>query len=240
MSVIQTTKKLRKRQSYDYYPSPLPLCVAALQRFRDRTEMAPRVILDPGAGAGPWGDAYRRVFGGGWLIGTDLRAVPPNPSYDAWHTEQDYLAVWADQILPANIAGADLIIGNPPYGDGMAEKFVRRSLQLLNPGGYLIFLLRIEFLCSQRRGTGLWQELPPRWIDASSRRPSFTGNGKTDATDYALFTWQQGWRGATIFDWLDWGNDNNDRKRLAIHRAPAVDQGASSIDSGNHQECFWL
>lgn len=94
------------------------------------------------------------------------------------------------------------MIGNPPYR--LAEEAVRWGLTHLRFGGAVVMLLRLAFLEGQARGRGLWREFPPSRVRVLTRRPSFTGNGKTDATAYAIFEWA-GSPKATTLDWLDWG-----------------------------------
>ena len=84
--------------------------------------------------------------------------------------------------------GYDVIIGNPPYS--LALDFINKSLELLHPGGLLIFLLRTNFLESEKRFKW-WQEHPLSGLYTLHKRPSFTGRG-TDATSYSWFVWEQG------------------------------------------------
>ena len=81
----------------------------------------------------------------------------------------------------------DIIIGNPPYS--LAIEFVKKSLELLNDDGILIFLLRTAFLESKARYK-FWQENPLTGLLTLSKRPSFTGKG-TDATSYSWFIWDK-------------------------------------------------
>ncbi len=94
----------------------------------------------------------------------------------------------------------NLIAGNPAYRD--AEKWVRTSLNLLEPGGHLLFLLRLAFLEGQARGSGLWREHPPKAVGVCCKRPSFTGNGRTDALAYMFVLWEKGWRGEPRLKWV--------------------------------------
>jgi len=100
----------------------------------------------------------------------------------------------------------DLICGNPPYS--LAEEFIRCSINLLNPKGYVYFLLRLSFLEGIARNKGLFKEFPPKRVYICSRRPSFfSTDGKKHSTDtlaYALFLWQKGYAKETKLNFLDW------------------------------------
>jgi hypothetical protein len=85
-------------------------------------------------------------------------------------------------------------MGNPPYSH--AEAFIRKHMTLLDAGGHCVQLLRLAFLEGQRRRRGLWKEFPAKTIYVLGKRPSFTGDGRTDATAYAIFLWERGWQGA--------------------------------------------
>src|SRR5262245_27832883 len=93
----------------------------------------------------------------------------------------------------------DLVIGNPPYKH--TEQFVRHGMDMLESGGYLVFLLRLNFLEGQGRGRSFWNRYPPVKVVVSSRRVSFSGDGKSNATAYAYFVWQQGYTGETKLAW---------------------------------------
>jgi hypothetical protein len=192
--IINTDKVLRPRDPVDHYPTPYGLCVAALQAYADG--WAPERACDPGAGSGPWGRAVRAFYAPQTteITGIDLYAAEPPGVYDVW-ARADYLT-WDGGPF-------GLICGNPPYRD--AEAFVRRAYAQLVPGGTLIFLLRLAFLESVGRGRGLWRDLPPNDVGVCVGRPSFTGDGRTDATAYAVYRWVRGAPPLTTrLEWLDW------------------------------------
>lgn len=207
---IESEKPLHERHAFDFYPTPNELCSAALDEVRQIMPHPVHRILDPGAGAGPWGVAARSIYWNAEITGIELRAdaQPMHPYYDRW-INADFLAdsteEWKDQRY-------DLIIGNPPYGQRekgkayvpLAEMFVRQSMKLLAPGGILCFLLRAAFMEGVDRGRGLFQEYQPMRVYSLMQRPSFTSDGKTDATAYALFIWKYRYDGDTVLKWLDW------------------------------------
>jgi hypothetical protein len=192
--IITTTKTMRPRDAHDHYPSPLPLCHAALRLI---PPMTPRWILDPGAGAGVWGEAARARWPISHITGVELRRDVPRPLVYDRYERFDFVTE------AAFYSGYDLVIGNPPYKH--AEAFVRAALEATRTGGYVCFLLRLAFLESQERGKGLWKAHPPQTVAVCSRRPSFSGDGKTDATAYAVFVWQRGRaESETALTWLDY------------------------------------
>lgn len=208
MSIIYTDKPLPRRFDNDLYPTPIGFCRSALGTLKMNYDFGN--ILDPGAGLGAWGKAIRELtstddrFEKAHLVGVELDegTYPDGEYYDEWFVE-DYLTWETDMRF-------DLIIGNPPYKQ--AEEFVRKSFELLNEGGIVLFLLRLSFLEGQARGEGLWKEYPPWEVNVISRRISFTGNRKSDETAYALYRWEQptfdyptiGITHHPMLKWLDW------------------------------------
>ena len=139
-------------------------------------------ILEPGAGNGNIIKALREKGYTNHITAIELRK-----------DESDRLTDLADRTIIADFLTYesnqkyDVIIGNPPYT--LAQEFIDRSLDLLNPGGRLIFLLRTNFLESKKRFSW-WQDKPPTKLFVLSKRPSFTGKG-TDATSYSWFIWEK-------------------------------------------------
>jgi hypothetical protein len=153
----------------------------------------PETVLDAGAGSGVWGRAAKAVFNPRIITGVDTRELPKPVEYTHWYQ---------DDFLTAPLRPYQLILGNPPYKH--AEAFIRRSLEVVDSVGYILFLLRLSFLEGQARAVGLWKEHPPVRVWISSRRISFTGNQKSDDTAYALYLWQPMYRGSTHLSWLNW------------------------------------
>jgi hypothetical protein len=48
-------------------------------------------------------------------------------------------------------------------------------------------------MAGQHRSEKLWSSHGTAYEFVSSRRPSFTGNNKTDSTDYSFLLWKKGW-----------------------------------------------
>lgn len=191
MPIITTTKQMRPRDSHDFYPTPLKVCLQAIALLPD--DFVPATVLDPGAGTGVWGQAVNEFYPLAEITGVEIRHDAPAPAaYQYWC--HDDFRLWR------NFNNVDLVIGNPPYK--YAEQFVRLGMRMLNADGIMCFLLRLAFLEGQDRGADLWRRLPPYQVAVCSNRPSFTGDGKTDATAYAIFYWRKGWSGETRLTWL--------------------------------------
>jgi hypothetical protein len=89
-------------------------------------------------------------------------------------------------------AAHGLILTNPPFS--LAMEFVELALASQRPHrGTSAFLLRLSWLASSKRAA--FHRENPSDVYVLSRRPSFTGDGKSDSTDYAFFVWGPGPRG---------------------------------------------
>jgi len=198
MTIIYSHKPLKDRVVADFYPTPIEVCNAALDVLDKDTYVSG---IDVGAGDGVWGEAFRKRFGHlPILTGIDIRDDAkgnriPNV-YDKWIVS-DYLE-HTDKY--------DIVIGNPPFR--FANDMVEHSLDLLNPNGILLFLLRSAFSESAVRYKKFFSVgLNPIYEYQSVRRISFTGNKKSDNTAYSIFVWKKGWEGETTKRWLDWNYD---------------------------------
>jgi 16S rRNA G1207 methylase RsmC len=96
-----------------------------------------------------------------------------------------------DFLTRDNLGLYDLIITNPPYS--MAEEYVHKCLRCLEPYGQLVLLLRLGFLESQGRWKRLWSVVDnrPSKVCVLAKRPSFSGDGATDATAYCWMVWDK-------------------------------------------------
>lgn len=195
-----TGKTLRPRDEHDHYPTPRATIETYLAAH-PLPSSAPHV-LDPGAGSGVWGEVVRAHYPDAHITGVELRSVPANAAYNVWGTA-DYLEWERSPVaVPTGLYGYDVIIGNPPYK--YAEEFIWHSATLAAPGGEIIFLLRLAFLASQRRYKSMFTaRYNPARVTVLSNRPSFTGDGKTYPTDFAIFRWKlDGVQRDTVVDWI--------------------------------------
>jgi hypothetical protein len=82
-----------------------------------------------------------------------------------------------------DVTPREAIVTNPPFS--LALEFCDHALDCSLD---VFMLLRLNFLASKKRQEW-WRRNPPAALFVLSERPSFTDNGKTDATDYAWFYW---------------------------------------------------
>lgn len=183
-----------------YYPTPTKLCAAVISRIDMDLDLPFKMrILDPGAGDGVWGEAYRAYDGTCSVVGVELRQQQLNEAYIRWFDETDYLG-WE---VYNNF---DLVIGNPPFN--LAEEFIRHSLELLSDGGYLVFLLRSAFKATKKRYLSLFRDIPFIREYQLVERPGFKPNkdGRNSPEhEYSMFVWQKGnYAEIPTLHWISW------------------------------------
>ena len=134
-----------RRLPNEFYPTP-PEATRALLSVEDFDGD----IWEPACGDGRIAKVL--TDHGYAVVSTDLHA------YGHGETGVDFLA--------QRTARAKHIVTNPPYGWGLADRFVRRALTLTGQtGGKVAMLLNMASLCHPRR-TAEWQQVPPARIYA--------------------------------------------------------------------------
>lgn len=83
----------------------------------------------------------------------------------------------------------DIVITNPPFN--VAQEIIEKALSITQEGGYVIMLLRLNFLGSKARKP-FWDKYPPKYVYVHHKRISFKEDGGTDSIEYAHFVWQKG------------------------------------------------
>lgn len=93
-----------------------------------------------------------------------------------------------DSLGPESWGQPDAVITNPPFS--LAMEFLVRSLREVGPSGDVVFLLRLAWMASQ--GRVAFHRAHPSDVYVLPKRPSFTGDGRSDSADYAWFCFGPG------------------------------------------------
>lgn len=99
----------------------------------------------------------------------------------------------------------ECFLTNPPYK--YALPFVRKALENVLPSGYVIMLLKIQFLEGKRR-YHFFQNNPPKFVYVNASRQNCAKNADFEkyptnsAVCYAWFIWQKGFSGVPVIRWI--------------------------------------
>lgn len=182
----------REEHAMDYYVTPKEVVEKAMEFIFGKEGIRGKYCLDPAAGGNPETEdleEFPAVYAdwmegrGGIVDSIDIREdskakkignfmeIEPQPKYD-------------------------VIATNPPFS--MAEEFVERCMQWLKPGGVLVLMERMNFICSEKRRK-LFEQYPLNSLVVHRNRVKFLTNQKdrkkrsqTDSTEYAHFVWVKG------------------------------------------------
>lgn len=174
------------RRQHDNYPTRPEVVRAGYAWFqRCLPGFKPTKILEPGCGdtapflvEAPWPNVER--------VGCDIRSVRPCVEGALFVSDHDFLAVAPQHKV---LQGADLIATNPPFESATA--FMLRSLDLLAPYGFCLFLVRLSFLASQKRYKLWTEQVHLQYVGVIPTRQSFTGDGGTDVMDHIFVVFQK-------------------------------------------------
>ncbi|MGD9725713.1 MAG: hypothetical protein AB7E70_09595 [Hyphomicrobiaceae bacterium] len=134
------TQPVPRRIPNEFYPTPPEATRALLS-----VEAFDGPIWEPACGDGRIAKILSRH--GYTVLATDLNA------YGFGEADVNFLNCMTPR--------AKHIVTNPPYGWGLADRFVARALALTaKTGGKVAMLLNMASLCHRRR-TQLWRECPP-------------------------------------------------------------------------------
>lgn len=176
-----------RRAPCEFYPTP-PSAIRALLSV----ETFDGDIWEPACGDGAIGKEL--VSAGYDVIATDITDWGyGNPGYD---------------FLKADRPFARNIVTNPPYGFGLADRFVTQALIFAGEtGGRVAMLLNIASLCHPSRHESFVSR-PPSVIYALDDCVCWPLGDPARATRqttqhrYAWLIWDHGFTGETVFRWL--------------------------------------
>ncbi len=177
------------RHERDYYRTPTWCADALLLR-----EPIHGPVLDAGCGTGAITEVLL-AHQVGDVIGMDITILHETSSapelQDALLLVHDFLAEDWERSWRPLLPAVHAVVMNPPYNQ--APDFIRRALDLVEPGGKVCALLRLNFLGSSRARMDLvGYDCDLRRVYVLGARPSFLPNGKTDSAEFAWFVWERG------------------------------------------------
>ena len=179
-----------KRAAYAFYPTPpeATRALLAVERFSGP-------IWEPACGAG--------------AISTELEAA----GYTVTSTDligRGYGTAGVDFLLAKETRGRT-IITNPPYGRGLADRFVAKALAFTEKtGGEVAMLLNLASLCHPNRHAQ-YVKRPPAAIYALDELVCWPNGDAEQATKftskhrYCWVVWRHGHTGRPSFWWLSVG-----------------------------------
>lgn len=184
---MSSTNRSKARDAHvaDYYKTPVAQVQLFLHEFlRHEPRALDGYILDPCAGGCPQTTmSYPEA----------LEAIGIAPAaIDTIDIRQDSRARVRDDYLLQDTANRfDAIITNPPFS--LAREVIEKALSDVLDGGWVVMLLRLNFLEGKAR-KAFWDAQMPRYIFVHHQRMSFTADGRTDSVAYAHYCWQKGTR----------------------------------------------
>jgi len=170
-----------ERAELDFYPTPSDV-TEALVPFLMLHQHAHAEVWEPGCGTGAMSEVLCRYF-------------PNVRSTDIKDYGYDKMIPGSRDFLAQTEYDGHSIVTNPPFGK-LAEKFIRKALELTQPhGGVVAMLLRKEYDSAKTRSP-LFKDHPafarevvllwrPRWIAGSKGAPRH---------NYSWFIWDWNWR----------------------------------------------
>lgn len=183
---MSSTNRSSARDSHvaDYYITPVKSITDFLKHFENDYGSLGNILLDPCAG----GDTLNAMSypealaqqGYSNVETLDLR----NDSL-ANHKNIDYIETDLSTIM----VEPDCIITNPPFN--VAIDIIKKALNDVKDGGYVIMLLRLNFFGSKSRKP-FWTDNLPMCCYVHSDRMKFTQSGGTDSIEYMHCVWKKG------------------------------------------------
>ncbi len=185
---MSSTNRSNARDSHisDYYVTPIAsidnFISVAIDNIKDlKDKFKNGKILDCCAG----GDIKNPMS-----YPTSIKLQFPNADIETIDIRSDSNAnIKTDYINYKLDYKPDIIITNPPFNQAL--NIIKKALNDINDGGYVIMLLRLNFLEGKSR-FDFWKNNMPEWVFVHHKRMSFTNKG-TDSVAYAHYIWRKGY-----------------------------------------------
>ena len=187
---ISSTNRSRARESHisDYYVTPVEDVLLFLRAFSDAENIiwGKLHILDPCAGGDYEHEMSYPVALKKFISGRSGQL----PRIDTIDIREDSSAsIKADYLAYEFFEKPDMIITNPPFNQALP--IIQKSLGIVENGGWVIMLLRLNFFGSKARKL-FWDDFMPQYAFVHHKRIGFMDNGSTDSIEYMHCCWQKG------------------------------------------------
>lgn len=184
---MSSTNRGYDRHATDFYVTPKSCVVEFLNAWKkDMPDYGfeNAIYLDPCAG----GDANH-----GMTYPEVIKEMFNPLHIKTMDIREDSRASMIKDFLLADMNGQryDIIITNPPFY--LAKEIIEKALSEVNNEGYVVMLLRLNFLGSKGRKV-FFEQYPPERIYVHHRRMSFTDDGKTDSIEYMHAVWRKDYK----------------------------------------------
>lgn len=180
---MSSTNRGYDRHKSDYYITPINQISLFLDRFMEIEEIdnSELQVLDPCAG----GDTNNPMS-----YVEALRTFTEITNIDSIDIREDSRAITKSDYLLIDCKNKyDIMITNPPFN--IAQEIIEKALDDVKNNGYVIMLLRLNYLGSKKRKL-FWDNNMPKYVFVHHERMSFIKSGGTDSIEYAHFVWQKG------------------------------------------------
>lgn len=177
-----------ERQKNDFYATDPHSVELFLNKIKEDGIVLPKIIHEPACGQGHISKKLEKH--GYTVISSDLN------DYKYGTSGIDFLT---------SNETADCFFTNPPFK--LALKFIKKSIDNLNPGGKSIMYLKLSYLSGQKRGE-FFKLNPPKYVYVHSSRQACARNGNFEQfkdkklIDYAWYIWEKGFNGETTLRWI--------------------------------------
>lgn len=181
------------RRLMDDYTPPV-VALQGVMAMKELFCLDPESILDPSAGAGVFGQAFRTVWPNAHTSAIEPKAV------ESWFLRQNYDQHVIGEFGPTLVGeGYDLVLTNPPFHSW--REFVEKSLMVVRPGGYVVFLGLTSWNGRSEAGYELFETIPPV---AEMRIPGAVGYRikGNDVRDYCYWVFRRSRGEAPLPCWV--------------------------------------
>lgn len=174
----------QRKEISDYYATPVSTVVQFLNEFiKDEPDALNGIILDPCSG----GDSSHSESYPTGLIHCGVE----KKNIKTIDIREDSRAEIKTDYLRYDLGyQPKVIITNPPFI--LAKEIIEKALNNVEDCGFVIMLLRLNFLEGKSRKE-FFDNYLPKYIYVHHRRMSFTDDGKTDSVAYAHYVFQKGY-----------------------------------------------